>query len=671
MDELPPKGAPKGSPKVKPFFYLIELVESIEGHIVISLNILFLRNKIGFKSMQVVTLTHSADMINLFLAPIGALVIDSGGNKYIIMILFYIRNIIIETFIVTTSLPQLRHIARSLIYARYSIGVLLNIIVCSVVEPFHGDQFKLPAEKDEFKNFLRLLYILHKIGIIVGFIVGPAVKTYIACLGEQDCYLFSFSISFILSILALIIFLAGTKFYINNKPERNIALDIIKCSSYAFSHWIRERRANPQPHWLDHAEPKYGGELIKEIKQLGRMILIFTAVPLYEALYCQLDSEWLFQAARLDGRIGKFTIIPEYFYLMHPILGIILIPLLTRFFDPFLERINMGKTFRRMIFGGLMTVLAFVAAGLLETTVKQTEPVVPKSKESQIRIYNSFDCSCFVTSSGILPSLIDIGPHSVYTNLHIPVKAFESFTIAVNGECLTSGEHDIYLEPKKAISVHIADDNGEASVSSFETTVKKSETGLPVITVLGARREDVLILRDSKDSEIHLNVEPIWVAGVPVLSGSNRVVEAEPEFYTLLLNGDDLYNFDMHLGGIYLAIINGDSVDFFTITEPNTVHMLWMIPQSILLVFGEVYFGITLHEFTYSEAPKSLKTFINALLHFALGLGHLFLITIVNLIHMDLDYEFYFFAVVLLVNMFYFTILAFFYKSMFTDEKLI
>lgn len=659
-------------PKATHYFILLELIESIEMHILISLNILFLRNKLGFSTIQVISLTHSADMINLFLAPIGALIIDSGGNKYVIMIIYYIRSMIIQGFVVSSSIPELRYIAEYLVYARYSVGLILNIIVCSVVAPFHGDQFNLPDQKDAFKKFFRILYIMDKIGIIVGFIVGPAIKTYIGCLGEQDCYFFSFSISLVLAVLTLIIFLIGTKTYNNIKPERNIALDIIKCSGYGFGHWVKERKTNPKDHWLDHAEPKYGAELVKDIKQLGKMVLIFTAVPLYESLYCQLDSEWLFQATRLDGRIGSFTIIPEYFQLIHPILGIIMIPFLTHYFDAFLEKIKMDRTFRKMIFGGLMTVLAFVAAGFLETTIKQSATPHPKKGEAQVRMYNNFNCTCIVTASSPLPQFIQINSHGAFENLHVPIKGNTKVPISLSGECITNTEHEISLEPKSATSVFITNVDGAPTVNSHTAKIDShADTGLPELTVIGAKKEDSLIIRDSKDVEIYLNVEPTMVAGQAVVTESNRIVEVEPESYVLELNGRDIYNFAMHSGGKYAIIISEDSVDFFTVTEPNSVHMLWMIPQSVLLVFGEVYFGITLHEFTYSEAPKSLKTFINALLHFAMGVGHLFLVTVVNFLHMDLDYEFYFFAAVLLLNMCYFTILAFFYKSLQTDEKLI
>ncbi|KAG7326999.1 hypothetical protein KOW79_010400 [Hemibagrus wyckioides] len=46
--------------------------------------------------------------------------------------------------------------------------------------------------------------------------------------------------------------------------------------------------------------------------------------------------------------------------------------------------------------------------------------------------------------------------------------------------------------------------------------------------------------------------------------------------------------------------------------KPNTMHMAWQIPQYFLMTCGEVVFSVTGLEFSYSQAPKNMKSVLQA-----------------------------------------------------------
>jgi dipeptide/tripeptide permease len=42
-------------------------------------------------------------------------------------------------------------------------------------------------------------------------------------------------------------------------------------------------------------------------------------------------------------------------------------------------------------------------------------------------------------------------------------------------------------------------------------------------------------------------------------------------------------------------------VSLLTITQPNSIHMLWLVPQYFVMTMGEVMFSITGLEFSFTQ----------------------------------------------------------------------
>ena len=45
-------------------------------------------------------------------------------------------------------------------------------------------------------------------------------------------------------------------------------------------------------------------------------------------------------------------------------------------------------------------------------------------------------------------------------------------------------------------------------------------------------------------------------------------------------------------------------VDDFLLSQENTIHMLWLIPQYLVITTGEILFSITGLEFSYSQVRE-------------------------------------------------------------------
>lgn len=158
------------------------------------------------------------------------------------------------------------------------------------------------------------------------------------------------------------------------------------------------------------------------------------------------------------------------------------------------------------------------------------------------------------------------------------------------------------------------------------------------------------------------------------------------------------------LGGILAALsfFTTAVLEFVVDASPEkSVHMLWQLPQYIILTAGETMFSptgksfkpspckiptfcvsgklLTVNrsnfptglEFSYEEAPESMKSVVTAFWQLTIALGNV--ITIVFMSGKELfdskAYEFILFGSLMVVSMFIFMVLSYFYKSSTKKDK--
>ena len=119
-------------------------------------------------------------------------------------------------------------------------------------------------------------------------------------------------------------------------------------------------------------------------------------------------------------------------------------------------------------------------------------------------------------------------------------------------------------------------------------------------------------------------------------------------------------------GGVYSLTLTRDQVTEqvkllkHTLTTPNIVHMLWLLPQIIIITVGEIMFSITGIEFAYSQAPESMKSVVQALWLWTTAFGNVIVIFVAEAKAFDnRASEFFMFACLMLVDMALFIFLAY------------
>uniref|UniRef100_A0A336MA71 CSON014225 protein n=1 Tax=Culicoides sonorensis TaxID=179676 RepID=A0A336MA71_CULSO len=102
----------------------------------------------------------------------------------------------------------------------------------------------------------------------------------------------------------------------------------------------------------------------------------------------------------------------------------------------------------------------------------------------------------------------------------------------------------------------------------------------------------------------------------------------------------------------------------FQLTGPNKIHMLWQIPQYILITLGEVMFSVTALEFSFKQVPASMKSILTVIWLCSAGIGNLITVVFVKLnIFQHQAWEYLMFAVLIWIDMLLFAFLAYNYTN--------
>lgn len=80
----------------------------------------------------------------------------------------------------------------------------------------------------------------------------------------------------------------------------------------------------------------------------------------------QQGSRWAFQATKMNGDLGFYTIQPDQMIVLKPFFECLTLPLCDYVVYPLLARIKVKTNLQRMTLGGMLAVLGFIIAALVE-----------------------------------------------------------------------------------------------------------------------------------------------------------------------------------------------------------------------------------------------------------------------------------------------------------------
>lgn len=117
-----------------------------------------------------------------------------------------------------------------------------------------------------------------------------------------------------------------------------------------------------------------------------------------------------------------------------------------------------------------------------------------------------------------------------------------------------------------------------------------------------------------------------------MVSRATEVAEFNPKTYDVIVNGQEVSKIAIKLGGVYTlqtyVTPEGIKTNLTVITPANSIHILWLIPQYIIITMGEVMFSVTGLEFAFTQAPISMKSLLQAGWLLTVAFGNLIVVLV-------------------------------------------
>ncbi|XP_075230327.1 uncharacterized protein LOC142329540 [Lycorma delicatula] len=660
-------------PKAVFFIILNELCERFSYYGMRTILAIYLRKKLKYSENTATIIFHLFVMLCYFFPLVGAVIADSYLGKFRTIIYLSIVYAIGNSVLALSSMSVLQIPHRELTI----IGLLLIATGTGGIKPcvssFGGDQFIVPQQEMQLQQFFSIFYFSINIGSMLGTLISPILRQDVHCLGENTCFPIAFALPAFLMISALVIFIAGKSLYKIKKPEGNVMVDFSKCVSHALKRKFCCKTNNTKyNHWMDYAEDKYDKKLIEDIKIVLSIAVVLLPTVCFWALFEQQGSSWTFQASRMNGALWDgYDVKPDQIHIINPILILLLIPLFQKYVYPLFTKLRILRTpLQKMSFGGVIAAFAFFISGILELQLQSTYAVLPKPGEAQLRLYNGYNCSIYLDAQDGIKNII--GPTDILElkSLNVVGKRDIQATLKIDKRNCSHLPSDLMwtgsfsITENEAISYLIYDSNKNLTTRStgFED-IEKSDYGKPKLRVLYSLPESQqlsLINSHNKEGNLYilLNASDITIPDAILPPGTYSVKVNETEIDN---------NVKLEFGAVYrLMIVKEDeniNYKLFTITPPNSIHMFWILPQFVVITLAEIFFSITGLEFTFMQAPNSMKSVTSSLWLLSTSLGNLVVVFIAELLHSDNHaMQFFSYGGLMLVVMGVFILLAMRYK---------
>ncbi len=229
------------------------------------------------------------------------------------------------------------------------------------VSAFVGDQFA-PHQQHLLMKVYGWFYWTINLGAAAAFLLIPWIHT-------RAGYAWAFGVPGIAMAVATLIFWLGTKHYVRQPPvQHNERVRFIPVAWYALTHFHHRQAGGG---FWETPRRIYSRREIEDSRTVLRIIAVFATIPMFWALFNQVNSTWVLQGNNLKPWL---FLNGETMQGIGAILVMVWVPILTLGVYPWLERLGIQPTaLRRMSAGMVLGAVAFVLCGLLQAHLDQQE----------------------------------------------------------------------------------------------------------------------------------------------------------------------------------------------------------------------------------------------------------------------------------------------------------
>lgn len=358
-----------------------------------------------------------------------------------------------------------------------------------------------------------------------------------------------------------------------------------------------------------------------------KVLVLYIPLPLFWALCDQQGSRWTFQATRMDGNLGFFELKPDQMFAFSSFLVLVFIPLNEVVLYPILAKVGLRRPLQKLTLGGLLAGASFILSGIVELELEKSYPVLPTAAESQLRIFNTLPCDYHVYTTIDQHENIILKSMGMFEEKHIQitdggVTAFPfSFVPFGNysSECHSFGG-TFNLTAATAVSYFLHSDG----MLNYVDDPNKSRTGDPVLRILVNVIEKLTVI-DTSTNIIRFDENTTQTELINLIASTYKIIVGN-------VHVTDIQMAQGRVCTLLMRKINENAFEYslIEIAAANSMSMLWMIPQYVVMALGEVTFSVTGLQFSYSQAPDSMKSVLQAFWQLNVAFGNVIDIIIVG-----------------------------------------
>ncbi|XP_058985807.1 peptide transporter family 1-like [Musca domestica] len=284
--------------------------------------------------------------------------------------------------------------------------------------------------------------------------------------------------------------------------------------------------------------------------------------------------------------------------------------------------------------------------------IKKTYPVQPSEGYIQLRIFNGIpDCSYTLGSNLTGYERISINglglgyEKFIYIeNKTLPLK----YTVQEQTGCPKLPGGTFTFKEKLAYSIFLQNKILPQSAHVYLEEMEKSNKANPLVRNLANINPDsTIVWKSHKTGDIESTKK----------ANNREIIELRATTYDVLIDNVKVHEVTLRHGGVYSLVMGIDEHDT-TVTQlaevikANSMSILWLIPQYVVMTLGEVMFSVTGLEFSYSQSPVTMKSVLQACWLLTVAFGNVIVVIVAEAkIFKSQANEFFLFAGLMFADM--------------------
>lgn len=325
-----------------------------------------------FSSTTAGALTNTVSCLSYLVALLGGFVADTALGLFRTIVLgtvlfFFGMAMLCIANVVFVTVP----LQYDTLFGVSVAGTILFLVGAGATKActsaFLGEQFG-PHQQQKRTSFYGWYYLSIQFGSIVVAIAAPIILNQVPW-GAWTLFCI-LSGSF---LIFFPIFLAGSRGFRKRPPQGSVYRTFFGIISAA---WRNRYARTPEGHWLDPAAQEYDRESVEDVKTVLRVLVVFSPLPFFWAIFFQMYSVWVQQAQSMNTVVAGYTVPPSITITLNPLFDCFLIPFFDKVMYPLVDRVVRVTPLRKMAAGHVFTVGALVVAGGVEIAMTQAAPAL-------------------------------------------------------------------------------------------------------------------------------------------------------------------------------------------------------------------------------------------------------------------------------------------------------